>query len=207
MMCPGDGPLLLPAERAAWCAGVLLAVWTLGAAVAAPISTRPAAAQGTPDKPPEVSISFLEKKAAAGMAYVGDEACKVCHEDKVSTYHRTAHAKTSSLASRDSIRGSFSAGSNILRTANPNLYFQMEANGEGFFETGVLRTSPTEVLTRAERIDVVVGSGRKGQTYLFWDGDQLFQLPVSYWTELGEWVNSPGYPDGSAHFDRPTLPR
>ena len=207
MMCPADGPLLLPAKRAPRCAGALLAVWTLGAAVAAPISTRPAAAQGIPDKPPEVSISFLEKKAAAGMAYVGDEACKVCHEDKVSTYHRTAHAKTSSLASRDSIHGSFSAGSNILRTANPNLYFQMEANGEGFFETGVLRTSPTEVLTRAERIDVVVGSGRKGQTYLFWDGDQLFQLPVSYWTELGEWVNSPGYPDGSAHFDRPTLPR
>jgi hypothetical protein len=27
---------------------------------------------------------------------------------------------------------------------------------------------------------------------LFWKNDQLFQLPVSYWNELG-WINSPGY--------------
>jgi len=30
---------------------------------------------------------------------------------------------------------------------------------------------------------------------------------VSYWTELGGWVNSPGYPDGTAIFDRPIIPR
>jgi hypothetical protein len=41
---------------------------------------------------------------------------------------------------------------------------------------------------------------------LFWDGDQLFQLPVSYWTDLG-WVNSPGYRDGTADFERPIIPR
>jgi hypothetical protein len=36
-----------------------------------------------------------------------------------------------------------------------------------------------------ERFDYVIGSGGKGQTYLYWKGDLLFQLPVSYWTELG----------------------
>src|SRR5690348_5964686 len=59
----------------------------------------------------------------------------------------------------------------------------------------------------SEPIDLVVGSGRKGQTYLFWKGDRLFQLPVSYWVELGHWVNSPGYTDGWAKFDRPVMPR
>jgi hypothetical protein len=54
----------------------------------------------------------------------------------------------------------------------------------------------------------VIGSGRKGQTYLYWgDNDQLFQLPVSYWTALGSWVNSPGYGDRTLDFSRPVLPR
>jgi hypothetical protein len=207
MMRPTDGRLPVRAGRVPRCAGVLLAVGSLGAAVATCASTGPAAAQDVPDKSPSIAVSFSEKNAAAGSTYVGDEACNACHEDKVSAYHRTAHALTSSVASHDSIRGSFSAGSNILRTINPDLYFKMEASDKGFFQTAWLRTSPTVAYNRTERFDIVVGSGRKGQTYLFWDGDQLFQLPVSYWTELGEWVNSPGYPDGTAHFDRPTPPR
>src|SRR2546422_8885079 len=53
----------------------------------------------------------------------------------------------------------------------------------------------------------VIGSGGKGQTYLFWKADQLFQLPISYWRELGQWVNSPGYRDGVANFGRPIIAR
>ena len=58
-----------------------------------------------------------------------------------------------------------------------------------------------------EAFGLVIGSGRKGQTYLYWKGDELFELPVSYWVELGRWVNSPGYLDGTANFDRPVIPR
>jgi hypothetical protein len=56
-------------------------------------------------------------------------------------------------------------------------------------------------------MDIVIGSGRKGQTYLYWKADRLFQLPVSYWVDLQSWVNSPGYRDGVSDFDRPVIPR
>jgi hypothetical protein len=77
----------------------------------------------------------------------------------------------------------------------------MEAKQTNFFQTA--RAAAT---ARTERSALVIGSGDKGQTYLFWDEDQLFQLPVSYWTDLG-WVNSPGYRDGFADFERPIIPR
>lgn len=73
------------------------------------------------------------------------------------------------------------------------------------FPTAVEGTPP-DTESRTERFGFVIGSGTKGQTYLFWKNDQLFQLPVSYWNELG-WVNSPGYRDGFADFDRPIVPR
>jgi hypothetical protein len=145
--------------------------------------------------------------AAHGATLVGDGACSSCHEQKVHSFHETAHSKTSSLPSSETIHGRFSPGSDTLGTVNPNLVFVMEADEKGYFQTAHMKTSPTQELSRAERIDIVVGSGRKGQTYLFWDGDQLYQLPVSYWTDIDGWVNSPGYIDGTADFERPIVPR
>ncbi len=145
-----------------------------------------------------------EKKAPA---YVGNAACAVCHAAEAQPFPATAHARTSSLPSEETIHGKFTAGANLLPTINPNLVFVLEAHDHGFFLTAHLKTSATEEFNRSERIGVVVGSGRKGQSYLYWDGDQLFQLPVSYWTELDRWVNSPGFTDGVADFDRPIVPR
>ncbi len=119
----------------------------------------------------------------------------------------TAHHFTSREATRDSIAGSFGPGKNILKTLQPEVHYQMEARPEGFFQTGVLGTPP-DAVSISERFDLVVGSGRKGQTYLYWGkDDQLFQLPVSYWTEIRSWVNSPGYGDRFVNFSRPVLPR
>jgi len=137
--------------------------------------------------------------------YVGDDVCASCHQEKVETFHSTAHYLTSRVPSPDSIRGNFSPDANVLKTVNPNLFFRMDAKGGEFFQTAVAGRPPyTE--SRTEKFGLVVGSGGKGQTYLFWEGDELFQLPVSYWNKIG-WVNSPGYRDGVADFERPIIPR
>jgi hypothetical protein len=86
------------------------------------------------------------------------------------------------------------------------LYFLMEAKEEGFYQTAVAESGARK-LTRSERIDIVVGSGVRGQTYLYWHGNQLYELPVSYWTEGHRWINSPGYKDGTANFGRRAAPR
>ena len=138
--------------------------------------------------------------------YMGSEACGSCHREIAATFFHTAHYMTSRPATKDSIAGSFSGGANVLETGNPALIYRMETKGGGFFQTAIEGSTP-DATTHSERFDVVIGSGRKGQSYLYWKGDQLFQLPVSYWTELGAWVNSPGYLDGVADFDRPILPR
>src|SRR5258708_16436996 len=178
---------------------VFLLLWMLVAVLRGtyPFSAQPATDKGSQhDKRPETTRD-----------YVRDEASNSCHQDKAGTYHQTAHAHTSSLPSKDSIHGSFRPGSNTLETTNPNLSFLMESSPEGFFQTALVKSSPSVVNTRKARFDIVIGSGRKGQTYLYWDEDKLFQLPVTYWTELGEWMNSPGYIDGTANFERSIGPR
>jgi hypothetical protein len=138
--------------------------------------------------------------------YAGDDACAPCHSEKAESYSHTAHHLTSRSPDATSISGSFAEGQNILKTANPSLSFRMESKPKGFYESSVWEIPPvTSVHT--ERIDMVIGSGRKGETYLYWKAERLFQLPVSYWVDLATWVNSPGYRDGVADFDRPVIPR
>ncbi|MEO6526575.1 MAG: multiheme c-type cytochrome [Gemmatimonadaceae bacterium] len=136
----------------------------------------------------------------------GDAVCLGCHADK-RHFEQTAHARTSRHPTRGAIAGSFLDGENVLRTSNPFLLFRMDSNAAGFFQSAVSGRDPNTT-SHTERIAYVIGSGRKGQTYLYQHaGDELFELPVSYWTSLGQWVNSPGYVDGTANFGRRATPR
>ena len=153
------------------------------------------------------SPSSEEKKAPARLDYVGDQVCRSCHLEKAKTYAQTAHHLATSWPSPRTMKGSFTPDSNVLKTSNPYLSFKMTQTGDGYFQSAEEALSATKKVSRSERIDIVAGSARKGQSYLFWKGDQLFQLPVTYWTETDTWVNSPSYPDGSPHFDKAIIPR
>jgi len=177
------------------------------AATLSAVSGTPAAPQHTePVHPGHATTSVDERGPVTRRDFLGDAACQECHQEIGNSYARTAHHLTSQLPTKDSILGKFTRSENILKTGDPDLHFRMDAKESGFYETAVF-WQPPDQKTRTERIDIVTGSGDKGQTYLYWKGDQLFQLPVSYWTDLKGWINSPGYSEGVANFDRPILPR
>jgi lipoprotein-anchoring transpeptidase ErfK/SrfK len=140
-------------------------------------------------------------------AYAGDATCAECHAQEARTYAETPHAHDSSIADRKTILGDFTPGQNVLRTGNPDIIFAMIQAPDGFYQSAVNIADPQNLTGEAQKFDIVVGSGRRGQTYLYWKGDELFELPVTYWTETHEWINSPGYVDGNVHFDRPIYPR
>jgi hypothetical protein len=160
-----------------------------------------------------VNIAAVDQSQIDRTQYVGDAACLPCHKEDGLSYRSTSHHLTSQLASKESILGSFSAGSNILTISNtkaggvePHLYFVMDARPNGFYQTAMAELG-SQKLSHSEQIDVVIGSGVRGQTYLYWSADRLYELPVSYWTDGHQWINSPGYKDGTANFDRRADPR
>ena len=185
----------------------MLGVVVLVAMVASAWLCRPAdTVVRASEHPADTATASLHPAPAS--AYAGDAACLVCHRQISESYIHTAHHLTSQMPSAGSVRGDFSAGENVLKTANPRLTFEMAANPGGTFtETARYLTHAGTLQTLTQPIDIVTGSGRKGQTYLYWAGDLLFELPVSYWTASHAWINSPGYQDGTAHFDRPIPPQ
>jgi hypothetical protein len=177
--------------------GLVLTLGLLGL----PGSSQQAAAAAMPQQP-----AALHTPPPAS-AYAGDAACAECHAKEARTYAETPHARDSSIADRKTILGDFTPGQNVLRTGNPNIIFAMIDAPDGFYQSAVDIADPQHLTGEAQKFDIVIGSGRRGQTYLYWKDAALFELPVTYWTETHEWINSPGYVDGNVHFDRPIYPR
>lgn len=140
-------------------------------------------------------------------AYAGDAACAQCHASQAKSYAATPHATDSSAASEKTILGDFNPQNAVLRTSNPSLAFVMLSTPDGYYQSAVNLSDPKHLDQTMKRFDIVVGSGRHGQTYLYWEGDQLYELPVSWWSYSHRWADSPGYPDGVLHWQRAVQPR
>ena len=54
-------------------------------------------------------------------------------------------------------------------------------------------------------MQLIMGSSKMAETYLYWHGEKLFQLNCTYLTEPDAWINSPGYLDGDAAYARPII--
>ena len=63
----------------------------------------------------------------------------------------------------------------------------MEKRDSGFYQVAYYKGQ--QRITG--RFDIVVGSGSKGQTYITRYKNELYQLPVSYFTAAHKWANSP----------------
>lgn len=132
-----------------------------------------------------------------GVAYKGSDKCINCHKSIYNAYVSTAHYLSSRPASGDAIKGTFSPGSNVFHY-RPALKVAMEQRDSGFYQVAYI----DDLEKQARRFDVVFGSGRKGQSYIYWLGDYAFQLPVSYFAPGKSWVNSPNFPPHHVKFDR-----
>lgn len=132
-----------------------------------------------------------------GKGYAGSPTCGSCHQGIHESYLATAHRHTSASPSLADIKGSFEPGKNAFHY-RANVKVAMEQRNGGLYQVAYMN----EEEKQAFPFGVVVGSGRKAQTYLYWLDDNVFQLPVSWSRVANNWVNSPSYPADRVRFDR-----
>ncbi len=159
------------------------------------------------------SIFFLikcvdreEKKLSANQAinynsFAGSAKCANCHQNIYDQYVQTSHFQTSQIANEKNVKGSFAPGTNRY-VYNPLLYIEMEQKNNSLFQTAFYKG----MRKISERFDITIGASIKGQSYMFWKKNKLFQMPITYFTFANQWVNSPGYPN-KVQFNRPITSR
>jgi hypothetical protein len=140
-------------------------------------------------------------KNGKGEEFAGSVVCANCHKNIYESNIHTAHYLTSRPATEQYVKGNFEHGKNTF-VFNPFVSVVMEKRDTNFYEVEY----ENGVEARRERFDIVVGSGKKGQSYLYWTNNNLSQLPIFYYTRKNEWANSPGYA-GTVIFSRPITSR
>ncbi|MDP4262989.1 MAG: cytochrome c3 family protein [Bacteroidota bacterium] len=122
--------------------------------------------------------------------FAGSAKCAGCHKDIYASHIHTPHYLTSRPASEEYIKGSFAPGENRY-AYNASLFADMEKRDSGLFQVIYYQGAQKAILP----FNIVVGSGAKGQTYIYWRKNWPLQLPISYFTAAHKWANSPGYPN------------
>lgn len=126
-----------------------------------------------------------------GEGYVGSETCMECHRDIYETHLKTAHFNTSSFTNLDNIHGSFKEGENTVSLMDADIKM-VEIDGKPF-QHALIKYGDRQAYDWS--MDINIGSGLKGQSYLSNQPDGLYQLQASYFVPSNKWINSPNYTD------------
>jgi len=142
--------------------------------------------------------SSKEDKAVYGANenYAGSHTCITCHKEMYDSYAKTPHYKTSAWMNGEKLIDAPYPEDSIIY--NDNLSVTVRKKTDGFYQSAWSRG----LLAASHRMDMVVGSGKKGQTFLFKSDNKFYQLPLSWSVEAQNWINSPGYPADKVMFNR-----
>ena len=144
-----------------------------------------------------IASSGADNMDLRGPQFAGAEKCQGCHQEVYAQFLQTAHHLTSRPVSDSSVKGSFDPGKNVFEF-NAHWKVVMQKNSGHFYQTAY--EDGKESISKP--FDIVVGSGRKAQTYLYYNDSSVYQLPVSYFVAENSWANSPNFPAGHPKFDR-----
>jgi len=150
-------------------------------------------------QPKEANAAGMDTSRFAQFA--GSASCANCHHDIYQNHIKTAHYLTTRRSDANNIPGAVEPPQNRFYF-NPGVYLAVERRDsltwQVEYANGVEKT-------RAP-LNITVGSGKRGETFLYWYRDKLLQLPLTYFTELHQWTNSPGF-SNRVIFRRPATSR
>ena len=144
-------------------------------------------------------VAAEQTKPREELGYVGAQACASCHQQRHAGFVKTAHHLTSAPCTPTGLLGSVEAPANQLATDNEDLFFTIQTSSND----GVAQTVHLGDWSFSIPMDVIVGSGKLAQTFLFWNGDALFESHVSYFSGPEKWLASPGFGTVDANYARP----
>jgi Tfp pilus assembly protein PilF len=141
------------------------------------------------------------RNVTEAVAYVGDEACASCHEDEYVRYQTHGMAQSLYPLTADNAVEDF--GDVVLHHETSGFYYAVWTRDGAYFQEEYRLDAEGKKSHRLVRqMDLVVGSGTAARTYLTREGDRLYELPLTWYTQGERWDFSPGYREANSRFSR-----
>ena len=143
------------------------------------------------------------KNTLPGVKYVGDKACTHCHAEIAETYRQHPMGRSLSPIATATVTGGDERNGRPL-FEDQGLEYSIERRDGRVIHKETRRNSSGRIIARNEgEVQYVLGSGRRGLTYLIDRDGFLVESPITWYSQAGRWGLSPGYEEMNYHFDRP----
>ena len=129
----------------------------------------------------------------ATKGYVPDTVCAECHVDKAESFAEMGMARSFYKPRPETAVEDF-AGLPYFHEPSQR-YYEMELRGQEYWFTRYGKTPGGDKIdVFSTKVDWILGSGNHSRIYLYQTPDgAMFQLPISWYTQSGEWAMAPGY--------------
>jgi tetratricopeptide (TPR) repeat protein len=143
---------------------------------------------------------FLNHDTA--VHYVGMQTCRKCHENIYATFIHTGMGQSFDLATPNKSKGKFGKESVIHDDSNDMWYHSYFRDSTMYITEFRLQNKDT-IYSRTEKVNYIVGSGQHTNSHMRNENGYVFQMPMTFYAQKGEWDLPPGFENGyNSRFER-----
>ena len=125
-----------------------------------------------------------------GMEFISMQECMACHQDIVESHMQTSHYNTSFKTEATTFEEILKTHPNEIRL-DDGTTIVIRNEGDFIYQDFYSRGNQSPVIQSP--MEITIGSGFRGQSFLYWKDDGLFQNQGSIIGAMDGWINSPGY--------------
>lgn len=136
------------------------------------------------------------------VEYVGMQACKECHYPIYQSYLRTGMGQSFDSASKRKSAAIIGVDS-VLYDSYKDLYIKPFWQGDSMMVSEYRLNHDQSFQNRNEFVNYIVGSGQHTNSHIYLSGKYAYQVPFTYYTQLGLFDMPPGFEFGkNSRFSR-----
>ncbi len=141
-----------------------------------------------------VENSYLNHNDTA--RYVGISQCKLCHQAIYNSFIQTGMGKSFEHASKQKSSAKFSEHS-VIYDKFKDFYYHPFWKNDSLMIMEFRTKGNDTIYKHVEKVDFIIGSGQHTNSHIMNTNGYLHQMPMTYYTQKGEWDFPPGFEEGS----------
>lgn len=132
--------------------------------------------------------------------FVGSAVCRDCHADIARRYAEHPMGRSAAGLDQAPRIESFTEPP-VISTGGFHYQARPTDDGQAHHET-LMDADGKALYDQTVKMEYVIGSGRRGRSYLAAHGNYLVMSPLTWYSQRGRWDLSPGYDRSLRHFER-----
>ncbi|HTJ29178.1 MAG TPA: hypothetical protein VL346_01670, partial [Acidobacteriaceae bacterium] len=187
--------------EARWGLGAIFIVLAIVAGTGFLPAKAQAQAQTDRHEPPTRASVSPHAQPNANAGYVGSFACSRCHLEIYNHYARTKMGNSAQPVTADFLK-TVPLPADVYDQRASRRFRVYQQNGKLYQSEYQLDAFGNRIFDDTHSIDYIVGAQMNGLSGLVRHDNYLFEAPLSFYKQTGQWALSPGYQHGDYGFNR-----